>query len=125
MSYYVDSVDKFRTLKTKKDIIVLSIESSCDETSIAIVKNGREVLSNIVASQIEIHRRFGGVVPEVASRNHIMAISNIFNEALAEANMKKDDIDAVAVTYGAGLVGALLVGVNFAKGLGQQKRIRI
>ncbi|MBO5395106.1 MAG: tRNA (adenosine(37)-N6)-threonylcarbamoyltransferase complex transferase subunit TsaD [Clostridia bacterium] len=117
MSYYVDSVEKFRALKTKEDIIVLSVESSCDETSIAIVKNGREVLANIVSSQIEIHRRFGGVVPEVASRNHITAISNIFNEALMEAKIKKEDIDAVAVTYGAGLVGALLVGVNFAKGL--------
>ena len=117
MSYYADSVEKFRALKTKENVIILSIESSCDETSIAIVRNGREVLANIVASQIDIHRRFGGVVPEVASRNHITAISNIFNEALAEANITKEEIDAVAVTYGAGLVGALLVGVNFAKGL--------
>ncbi|MBQ8908817.1 MAG: tRNA (adenosine(37)-N6)-threonylcarbamoyltransferase complex transferase subunit TsaD [Clostridia bacterium] len=117
MSYYSDCVDKFRKLKDKKDVIVLSVESSCDETSIAIVKNGREVLANIVSSQIEIHRRFGGVVPEVASRNHITAISNIYSEALAEAGLTKEDIDAVAVTYGAGLVGALLVGVNFAKGL--------
>lgn len=117
MSYYSDCVEKFRKLKDKKDVIVLSIESSCDETSIAIVKNGREVLSNIVASQIDIHRRFGGVVPEVASRNHITAISNIYREALSEAGITTEEIDAVAVTYGAGLVGALLVGVNFAKGL--------
>ena len=117
MSYYSQSVDKFHALKEKENVIILSIESSCDETSIAIVRNGREVLANIVASQIDIHRRFGGVVPEVASRNHITAISNIFNEALAEAGITKEEIDAVAVTYGAGLVGALLVGVNFAKGL--------
>ena len=109
--------DKFEKLRTKKDIIILSIESSCDETSVAVVKNGRIVLSNIIATQIEIHRRFGGVVPEVASRNHITAISNIYKEALSQANMNESEIDAVAVTYGAGLMGALLVGVNFAKGL--------
>ncbi len=116
-SYFERMKDKFEKLRHQENVIVLSIESSCDETSIAIVKNGREVLSNIVASQIEIHRRFGGVVPEVASRNHITAISNIFEEALVTAGLKKEDIDAVAVTYGAGLVGALLVGVNFAKSL--------
>ncbi|MBP3345074.1 MAG: tRNA (adenosine(37)-N6)-threonylcarbamoyltransferase complex transferase subunit TsaD [Clostridia bacterium] len=109
--------EKYELLKNKENVIVLSIESSCDETSIAVVKNGREVLSNIVASQIDIHRRFGGVVPEVASRNHITAISNIYNEALKEAGIEAKDIDAIAVTYGAGLVGALLVGVNFAKAL--------
>lgn len=108
---------KYDSLRHKKDVVILSIESSCDETSVAIVKNGREVLSNIIASQIDIHRRFGGVVPEVASRNHIMAISNVYKEALKEANIGKDDIDAIAVTYGAGLMGALLVGVNFAKAL--------
>ena len=117
MSYYSQSLEKFNKLRDKENIIVLSIESSCDETSVAIVKNGREVLANVVASQIDIHRRFGGVVPEVASRNHITAISNIFKQALEEAGLAKEDIDAVAVTYGAGLVGALLVGVNFAKGL--------
>ncbi len=109
--------EKYEALRHKKDVLILSIESSCDETSIAVVKNGREVLSNIVASQIEIHRRFGGVVPEVASRNHITAISNILDEALVAAGITKEDIDAIAVTYGAGLVGALLVGVNFAKAL--------
>ena len=109
--------EKFEKLRTKKDVIILSIESSCDETSVAIVKNGREVLSNIIATQIEIHRRFGGVVPEVASRNHILAISNVYEEALIEAGITAKDVDAVAVTYGAGLMGALLVGVNFAKGL--------
>lgn len=117
MSYYQRMKERFASLRAKKDVLILSIESSCDETSIAVVKNGREVLANIVASQIEIHRRFGGVVPEVASRNHITAISNIFEEALVEAKIKKQDLDAVAVTYGAGLMGALLVGVNFAKSL--------
>ncbi len=117
MSYTEIVKEKFEKLKDKKDVIVLAIESSCDETSIAVVKNGREVLSNIIASQIEIHRRFGGVVPEVASRNHILAISNVYNEALLQAGISDKDIDAVAITYGAGLMGALLVGVNFAKGL--------
>ena len=117
MAYFDKIKEKFEKLKQKQDIIVLSIESSCDETSIAVVKNGREVLSNIIATQIEIHRRFGGVVPEVASRNHILAISNVYEEALNVAGIKAEQIDAVAVTYGAGLMGALLVGVNFAKGL--------
>lgn len=117
MNYQQRMKLKYEKLKDKENVLILSVESSCDETSIAVVKNGREVLSNIVASQIEIHRRFGGVVPEVASRNHVMAISNIYVEALKEAGIEEKDIDAVAVTYGAGLMGALLVGVNFAKGL--------
>lgn len=115
--YFDIAKEKFERLKDKKDITVLAIESSCDETSIAVVKNGREVLSNIVASQIEIHRLYGGVVPEIASRNHITAISKVYLEALKEANITEKDIDAIAVTYGAGLVGALMVGVNFAKSL--------
>ena len=105
------------SLQNKQNLTVLAIESSCDETACAIVRDGREVVSNVVATQIEIHRRFGGVVPEIASRNHTLAIENVVKEALEQANMTKDDIDAVAVTYGAGLLGALLVGVNFAKGL--------
>ncbi len=109
--------EKLKELKNKKDIIVLGIESSCDETSIAVVKNGRTVLSNVVSSQIEIHTRFGGVVPEVASRNHIEAIDNVLNESLKQANITLNEIDAVAVTYGAGLIGALMVGVGFAKSL--------
>lgn len=95
----------------------MAIESSCDETAAAVVENGRRVLSNAVASQIEIHRRFGGVVPEIASRNHTLAIEGVVKKALDDAGCTRDDIDAVAVTYGAGLLGALLVGVNFAKGL--------
>ena len=103
----------FRISKMK----ILAIESSCDETAAAVVENGRRVLSNAVASQIEIHRRFGGVVPEIASRNHTLAIENVVRQALDEAHCTKDDVDAVAVTYGAGLLGALLVGVNYAKAL--------
>ena len=100
-----------------KDIITLGIESSCDETSVAVVKNGREVLSNIINSQIKIHEKFGGVVPEIASRNHIEVISRVTEEAIKEAGITYKDIDNIACTYGPGLVGALLVGVSYAKGL--------
>ncbi len=95
-----------------KDIIVLGIETSCDETSAAIVKNGREVLSNVINTQIPIHEKFGGVVPEIASRKHIEAISLVVEEALKKANMTFNDIDVICPTYGPGLVGALLVGVR-------------
>ena len=101
----------------KKDIYVLGIESSCDETSMSIVKNGRDVVSLVISSQIDIHKLYGGVVPEIASRNHVLALSGVFEETLKKANMTMSDIDAIAVTYGAGLLGALIVGVNFAKGL--------
>ena len=101
----------------KKDILILGIESSCDETSVAVVKNGRKVLSNVISSQIDIHKLYGGVVPEIASRNHVMNIDGVYKQALLEANVTIDDIDAIAVTYGAGLLGALIVGVNFAKAL--------
>ena len=100
-----------------KDILIMGIESSCDETSVSIVKNGREVLSNVINSQIEIHELYGGVVPEIASRCHTEVINQIMKQALKEANVTLDDIDAIAVTYGPGLVGALLVGVSYAKGL--------
>lgn len=100
-----------------KDIYILGIESSCDETSVSIVKNGREIISNVVSSQIDIHKLYGGVVPEIASRGHVVAIDKVYEQALRSANMKIDDIDAIAVTYGAGLLGALIVGVNFAKAL--------
>ncbi len=96
--------------------VILGIETSCDETSVAVMR-GDELLSNIISSQIEIHRRFGGVVPEIASRNHLTAILPVITEALETAGIKKTDIDAIAVTYGAGLVGALLVGVSAAKSL--------
>lgn len=112
-----DTQEKFNCLKDKQDVFVLGIESSCDETACAIVKNGREVLSSVISTQIAVHRQFGGVVPEVASRNHTMAVARCVDEALKKANMNTDDIDAVAVTYGAGLAGALLVGVTAAKAL--------
>lgn len=101
----------------KKDIYVLGIESSCDETSVAVVKNGREVLSNVINSQIKIHENYGGVVPEIASRCHTEVINQVMKQALKEANMKLEDIDVICTTYGPGLVGALLVGVSYAKGL--------
>ena len=101
----------------KKGFKILAIESSCDETSCAVIEDGRNCLSNIVSSQIDIHTRFGGVVPEVASRNHITAIDIVVNLSLKEAGVTLKDIDAIAVTYGAGLIGSLLVGVSYAKGL--------
>ena len=101
----------------KKDILILGIESSCDETSVSVVKNGREVLSMVTNTQIDIHKLYGGVVPEIASRNHVMNIDTVYKEALVQAGVTIDDIDAIAVTYGAGLLGALIVGVNFAKAL--------
>lgn len=107
---------KFKELQNKDDYLILAIESSCDETSAAVTR-GRDVLSLVIASQIEIHKRFGGVVPEIASRNHVSAIRNTVDEALKQANVSLSDISAVAVTYGAGLLGALLVGVSYAKAL--------
>ena len=100
-----------------KDIITLGIESSCDETSAAIIKNGREVLSNVIDTQIKIHEQYGGVVPEIASRNHIEAITRVVDTALKEAGIQFKDIDVIAPTYGPGLVGALLVGLSYAKAL--------
>ncbi|THE09628.1 tRNA (adenosine(37)-N6)-threonylcarbamoyltransferase complex transferase subunit TsaD [Bacillus timonensis] len=95
--------------------LIMGIETSCDETAVSIVKNGREILSNVVASQIESHKRFGGVVPEIASRHHVEAITLVIEEALEQANVAFEDIDGIAVTEGPGLVGALLIGVNAAK----------
>ena len=95
---------------------ILAIESSCDDTAAAVVKDGRTVLSNCVSSQIEMHAVYGGVVPEIASRKHIEAVSALADRAVREAGLAKTDLDAVAVTYAPGLIGAVLVGVNFAKG---------
>ena len=100
----------------KDDILILGIESSCDETAAAVVKNGREVLSNVISSQIAIHTLYGGVVPEIASRKHIEKINQVIEQALEDANVTLDDIDAISVTYGPGLVGALLVGVHHIEG---------
>lgn len=100
-----------------KDVTILAIESSCDETAAAVVRNGHEVLSNVIYSQIDLHTVYGGVVPEIASRKHIEKISQVVDKALLDANVSLKDIDGIAVTYGPGLVGALLVGVSFAKSL--------
>lgn len=104
-------------MSEEKDVLILAIESSCDETAAAVVKNGREVLSNIISSQIELHKLYGGVVPEIASRKHIEKINPVIKEALREAGVSLSDVDAIGVTYGPGLVGALLVGVAEAKAI--------
>ena len=96
---------------------ILAIESSCDETAAAVVENGRRVLSSVIATQVEEHKLYGGVVPEIASRRHSESIVGVVREALAQAGLTLNEVDAVAVTYAPGLIGALLVGVNFAKGL--------
>ena len=106
-----------------KDVFILAVESSCDETAAAVVKNGREVLSNIISSQIALHTLYGGVVPELASRKHIEKINQVIEEALSDAKMTLDDIDAIGVTYGPGLVGALLVGVAEAKAIAYAKNL--
>lgn len=104
-------------MEEKKDILILAIESSCDETAAAVVKNGREVLSNVISSQIALHTLYGGVVPEIASRKHIEKINYVIQEALDNAGATLKDLDAIGVTYGPGLVGALLVGVAEAKAI--------
>jgi N6-L-threonylcarbamoyladenine synthase len=98
-------------------MLVLGIETSCDETAVAVLRDGREILSNVISSQVEVHARYGGVVPEVASRQHMLAITPIYRAALAEAGVAPNDLDAIAVTAGPGLAGSLLVGVNYAKGI--------
>ena len=92
-----------------EDTLILAIESSCDETAASVVKNGRTILSNVISSQIELHKLYGGVVPEIASRKHIEKVNQVIEEALKEADVTLDDLDAIGVTYGPGLVGALLV----------------
>ena len=103
--------------KKENDTLILAIESSCDETAAAVIRNGREVLSNVISSQIALHTLYGGVVPEIASRKHIEKINQVIEEALSEAGAELSDMDAIAVTYGPGLVGALLVGVSAAKAI--------
>ena len=102
-------------MKGREGMYILAVESSCDETAVAIVRDGREVLTDCITSQVALHREYGGVVPEIASRKHIEAIYGLADQALEEAGLTRDDIDAVAVTYAPGLIGAVLVGVNFAK----------
>lgn len=106
-----------------KDVLILAIESSCDETAASVVKNGRTVLSNVISSQIELHKLYGGVVPEIASRKHIEKINQVIEQALDDASVTLDDLDAIGVTYGPGLVGALLVGVAEAKAIAYAKRL--
>lgn len=106
-----------------EDILILAIESSCDETAASVVKNGREILSNVISSQIELHKLYGGVVPEIASRKHIEKINQVIEQALADAGVTLDDLDAIGVTYGPGLVGALLVGVAEAKAIAYAKKL--
>lgn len=101
----------------EKDLFILGIETSCDETAVAIIKNGTEIVANVVASQIESHKRFGGVVPEIASRHHVEQMTMVLEEALNQANLTFGELDAIAVTEGPGLVGALLIGVNAAKAI--------
>ena len=117
MTYLQQMTEKISTLRDKKRITILALETSCDETAAAVVRNGREVLSNIISSQIDTHRLYGGVVPEIASRKHVEVISQVVSHALEESNTSMEELDAVAVTYGPGLVGALLVGVSAAKAI--------
>ena len=106
-----------------KDTLILAIESSCDETAASVVKNGRTILSNVISSQIALHTLYGGVVPEIASRKHIEKINQVIEQALADADVTLDDLDAIGVTYGPGLVGALLVGVAEAKAIAYAKKL--
>ena len=108
---------------SEKDVLILAIESSCDETAASVVKNGRTILSNVISSQIALHTLYGGVVPEIASRKHIEKINQVVEEALTEADVTLEDLDAVGVTYGPGLVGALLVGVAEAKAISYAKKL--
>lgn len=110
----ISHVGEFEMTNNK---LILAIETSCDETSVSVIKNGTELLSNTVLSQIDSHKRFGGVVPEVASRHHVEGITATIDESLVSAKVKMEDIDAIAVTQGPGLIGALLIGINAAKAL--------
>lgn len=117
LSWQIMPIMMSEEIQMEKDITILAIESSCDETAAAVVRNGREVLSNVIYSQIALHTVYGGVVPEIASRKHIEKVIQVIDQALVDANMKLQDMDAIAVTYGPGLVGALLVGVSTAKSI--------
>ena len=117
LSWQIMPIMMSEEIQMEKDVTILAIESSCDETAAAVVRNGREVLSNVIYSQIALHTVYGGVVPEIASRKHIEKVIQVIDQALVDANMKLQDMDAIAVTYGPGLVGALLVGVSAAKSI--------
>ena len=117
MGYYEQMIEKSSLLRKKDEVLVLALETSCDETSASVVRNGRDVRSNIIASQIKTHEAYGGVVPEIASRKHVEVINQVTEQAMEEAGISLNELDAIAVTYGPGLVGALLVGVSAAKAL--------
>lgn len=117
MTYTESARAQLNALQTKDHVRILALETSCDETAAAIIENGRTIVSNIVFSQIDLHALYGGVVPEIASRAHVEACDRVIDEALRAANMRLQDVDALAVTYGPGLVGALLTGVSCMKGL--------
>src|SRR5690606_4306249 len=104
-------------MNSDKDIYILGIETSCDETSASVVKNGRQVLSNVISSQIDLHKAYGGVVPEIACRKHVELINPVITEAVEKSGLRLEEMDAIGVTYGPGLIGALLVGLSAAKGL--------
>lgn len=117
MTYFNQMKEKIKDIAGKKEILILGVETSCDETSAAIVRNGREVLGHKIASQIQLHKKYGGVVPEIASRKHVETINPLIDETMKQGGISFDQLDAIAVTYGPGLVGALLVGVATAKAL--------
>ena len=117
MTYFSDMKEKIDSIRDKKEIIILGIETSCDETSAALLRNGREIIAHKIASQIQLHKKYGGVVPEIASRKHVEVINPLIDETMREGGISFDRLDGVAVTYGPGLVGALLVGVATAKAL--------
>ena len=117
MTYLEASRKKAEALRSQEHVRILSLETSCDETAAAVVEDGRKILSNAVYSQIDLHALYGGVVPEIASRAHVEKVSQIVDAALSEAGMALEDVDALAVTAGPGLVGALLIGVSYMKGL--------
>lgn len=117
MNYEQNAREQAERLKAAGHATILAIESSCDETAAAIVRDGRQVISSVISSQIPLHAMYGGVVPEIASRAHVESVDPVVDEALKKADMRLEDVDAVAVTYGPGLVGALLIGVSAAKAL--------
>ena len=117
MTYTESARAQLDALQVKDHVRILALETSCDETAAAIIEDGRTIVSNIVFSQIDLHALYGGVVPEIASRAHVEACDRVIDEALRAANMRLQDVDALAVTYGPGLVGALLTGVSCMKGL--------
>ena len=123
MNTYLEMQQKLEALKTRETVRILALESSCDETAAAVIENGRKILSSVIFSQVDTHALYGGVVPEIASRAHVDACDRVTSQALKEAGLTLDQVDALAVTYGPGLVGALLTGVNCMKGISYTSRL--